>query len=609
MPLIPPYLIFFTVVLVVLPSIAAIFSRLSLYQHLVQEADKIKMLISGNTSVREPQTVINLKSRFKQASIQLDNVNTAALIDQVYSQEKIKVQFFPQKISCDQIDYFCRILPNLLLAFGLFGTFLGITISLLALSQTINQTTASNVTSLVAELEKPLQGMSIAFITSLTGLFVSVVLTIFNWLKNTSQAKYRLISSLEDYLDNIYQPTIDGHTRLDKAVDRMANLQNEFLTNFGKNVRDVVEQSLGKVAKEIAEENKKATELAIQVYEGFTVSSGTISAAATEFKIAGEELKAKSEIFKQAAETFEKSQFPQRLSDATADLANTQTRFSQSAASLAETVISIATVVSEVQRLGEEIRSVNQTSVQVLELHQTNQNSLYEIIPQLKQGATNLGRVTKKIDTLEEKIANKADSFNGVEVTLTELVGMVRSYTEGVNLGIESLGDRFILNLSEQLDINNQQFHTFVSKLEGYANQLNVKVDTLNLDLMELLKDNNAKATSEYKNVGDRFVSKLSEQLDINNQQFHTIVSNLKGYANQLNVKVDTLNLDLMELLKDNNAKATSEYKNVGDRLLGGIQQATQYNLNSYQNLGTKIQECIQQLSNIKEELSQLKKI
>jgi uncharacterized protein Yka (UPF0111/DUF47 family) len=544
MPFIPPYLIFFTIVLVILPSIAAFVSRRSLYQHLVGEADKVKMLIGGNKSVTEPQTVKNLKSRFKQASIQLDNVNTAALIDQVYSQEKIKVHFlvFTKEVSCDQIDYFCRILPNLLLAFGLFGTFLGITFSLSEINQTINQTTTSNVTTLLTKLNKTLEGMSIAFVSSLAGLFFSVLLTLFNWVKNTSQAKYRLISSLEDYLDNIYQPTIDGHTRLDKAVDRMANLQNEFLTNFGKNVRDVVEQSLGKVAKEIAEENKKANELAKQVYEGFTVSSGTISAAATEFKIAGEELKAKSEIFKQAAETFDKSQFPQRLSDATADLANTQTRFSQSAASLADTVISIATAVSEVQRLAEEIRSVNQTSVKVLELHQSNQNSLSEIIPQLKQGATNLGRVTKKVDNLEEKIANKADSFNKVEVTLTELVGMVRSYTEGVNLGIESLGDRFILNLSEQLDTNNQQFHTVVSNLEGYANQLNVQIDTL------------------------------------------------------------------MELLKDNNAKTTLEYKKVSDRLLGGIQQATEYNIKTSQSLGTKIQECIQQLSNIKEELSQIKK-
>jgi hypothetical protein len=68
-----------------------------------------------------------------------------------------------------------------------------------------------------------------------------------------------------------------------------------------------------------------------------------------------------------------------------------------------------------------------------------------------------------------------------------------------------------------------------------------------------------------------------------------------------------------MELLKDNNVKTTSEYKKVSDRLLGGIQQTTEYNIKNYQNLGTKIQEsvqqCIQQLSNIKEELSQIKKV
>jgi hypothetical protein len=68
MPPIPSNLIIFTLVLVILPSIAAIFSRWSLYQHLVGEADKVKMLISGNTSVREPQTLTNLKSRFRQAS-------------------------------------------------------------------------------------------------------------------------------------------------------------------------------------------------------------------------------------------------------------------------------------------------------------------------------------------------------------------------------------------------------------------------------------------------------------------------------------------------------------------------------------------------------------
>ncbi|MEI2581002.1 hypothetical protein [Scytonema sp. PRP1] len=518
MPSVPPYLIFFTLVLVVLPSIAAIFLRLVLYQHLVEEADKVKMLIDRNDSVTEPPIIKNLKTRFKEASSRLDHVNTAALIEQVYSQKNLKFNLiiFPKQIGCEQIDYFCRILPNLLLAFGLLGTFLGITMNLSALSQTINQTTASNVNSFVAELEKPLQGMSIAFTTSLMGILFSALLTVFNWSKNTSLAKFRLLSSLEDYLDNIYQPTIDGHTRLDKAVDRMASLQNDFLTNFGNNVRDVVEKSLGKVAKEIAEENKRANELARQVYESFTQSSGTISAAATEFKYASEELKEKAQIFKQAAEIFDNSQFPQRLSEATGDLARTQERFSQSAASLAETVISIATAVNEVQRcsqelinLGEEIKSVNQTSVSVLELHQNNQTSLGNIIPQLKQGANSFSKAINKLDNLEQRIVNKADSLN-------ELVETVVTYTEQVNSAIESL-----------IGTNNQKVETVIDKFEGYANELSIKIDTFRLDLMELMRNNNVKVTYEYKKMGDRLLGGMEETTEHNIKNYQLFMAQL----------------------------------------------------------------------------------
>ncbi|WP_414581885.1 hypothetical protein [Scytonema sp. PCC 10023] len=529
MPPVPPYLIFFTLVLVVLPSITVIFLRLALYRHLVEEADKVKMLIDGNKSVTEPPIIKILKSRFQEASSRLDHVNTAALIEQVYSQKNLKFNLiiFTKQIGCEQIDYFCRILPNLLLAFGLLGTFLGITMNLSALSQTINQTTASNVNSLVAELEKPLQGMSIAFTTSLMGILFSALLTVFNWSKNTSLAKFRLISSLEDYLDNIYQPTIDGHTRLDKAVDRMASLQNDFLTNFGNNVRDVVEKSLGKVAKEIAEENKRANELARQVYESFTQSSGTISAAATEFKFASEELKEKAEIFKQAAEIFDNSQFPQRLSEATGDLASTQERFSQSAASLAETVISIATAVNEVQRcsqelikLGEEIKSVNQTSVSVLELHQSNQTSLGNIIPQLKQGANSFSKAINRLDNLEQIIVNKADSLN-------ELVETVVTYTEQVNSAIESL-----------IGTNNQKVETVIDKFEGYANQLNVKIDTFKLDLMQLIKDNDIKVISEYKKMGDRLLGGLEETTEYNIKSYQFLIDKLIQQASEIKQEI-----------------------------------------------------------------------
>ncbi|MFM6099759.1 MAG: hypothetical protein ACKPCG_16715, partial [Dolichospermum sp.] len=274
---IPLYLILITVFLVVIPSLSTIVIRIYLYRYLIGLTDKVQRLIKTGIRGVQPKIIQTLEDRFEQASKQLEQVNTGALIDQIYSQETIK------GFTCEQIDYLCRILPNLLLAFGLLGTFLGITINLSTLSQTINQTNASDINNLVSELQKPLEGMSIAFTTSLTGLFFSALLTIVNFLFNSGFAKYRLISSLEDYLDNVYFPEVQGDTRLDKIVNKMVSQQDEFLTNFGETVRKAVEQSMGKVAKQIADGNKETTDLARQVYEKFTDAAGTISRAANEF--------------------------------------------------------------------------------------------------------------------------------------------------------------------------------------------------------------------------------------------------------------------------------------------------------------------------------------
>ncbi len=529
MPPIPLELIILTLLFVVLPSITTIFYRLALHRHLINVEEKVRRLINRQPSGQQPKIVDKLQERFKEASSNLDQVNTAALIDQIYSQEKVG------GFTCEQIDYFCRILPNLLLAFGLLGTFFGITINLGTLSQTINQTNSTNVSGLLAELKKPLEGMSIAFITSLTGLFFSTVLTLFNWLKNTSFAKYRLISSLEDYLDNIYHPKVQGDTRLDKIVNKMVSQQDQFLTRFGSTMRQAIEEPMKSVVKEMKQGNEEARHLATQVYERFYEAAGTISAAANEFKHIIDELNKKSDVFKQSAEIFAKSQFPQKLSAATGDLATIQERFSQSATSLAETTKFIQQAVVEVQRcsgeltaLGLDIKNSNQTAIQVLELHQNNQNSLGEIIPQLKQGANSFSRAINKLDKLEKEIVSKSETF-------TKLVELVKNHTEQTNLAVETLGDRLILNLSQQIDYNNQQIKTVANNFEGFANQFIVKMDMSKSDFIDIIQNNNDKFNTEYKNVSAMIIKGIIQQTEINKQGIEMLISNVQQFNQDVN--------------------------------------------------------------------------
>ena len=160
--LFPPYLIVLTLVLVIFPTVLAVGIRIALYKHIQKSTAKVNRLIRGESRGVQPKIISNLENRFKIASSQLDDVNTAALVDGLYHEEKFT--FMSKSLSCEKWDYFVRVLPNLLLAFGLLGTFLGITLNLTGISTLIDINNV-DVQSLGEKLKTPLESMGIAFPT------------------------------------------------------------------------------------------------------------------------------------------------------------------------------------------------------------------------------------------------------------------------------------------------------------------------------------------------------------------------------------------------------------------------------------------------------------
>ncbi len=366
--LLPSYLIVISIVLVILPTIAAILLRYSLYRHLQFLSTRVRRLLGGARQGEQPRIIENLEQRFQQASSQIEQVNTAALIEGIYSREQFS--FFGLSLRCEPIDYFCRILPNLLLAFGLLGTFLGITINLANISQTISQIEINDVRSLVQELNQPLQGMGIAFITSLIAVACSSLLTVVNFSWNTSLAKSAIINSLEDYLDNIYLPQLPARNPIGESIDRLVTEFGNFLSKFEDTVGQAIGQSVAVPIQQMVAENQKISKFAEQVYSGLIESSGSLEKSATSFR--------------QAANTIEQSKFAEKLSSATTDLAIAQNQFSQSSLVLKKSTQSIehtlGTVQSSVQKMleiGEEISEINKKYATMLALNQ-KQSALEE---------------------------------------------------------------------------------------------------------------------------------------------------------------------------------------------------------------------------------------
>lgn len=449
---IPNYLLFLTGTLVIVPTILAIILRVSLYWQLTVEIKELRELIApeGNPkpATNKKSTFIKkLEGRFSDASSKLEQANTGALIDQIYSGLKIyneiKIKKFSLSLvwpSREGVDYFCRVLPNLLLAFGLMGTFLGITINLVSLSATITQAGASDINSLVNALQRPLEGMGIAFTTSLAGLVCSALLTIANLIWNTTLAKYELVSLLEDYLDNIYQPTLQGQTRLDVIVKNMAATFDNFLIRFGDTVREGIESALAEKMEEIMAANLRAATLAEQVYSRLADASGTIATGADRLHIS-------ADIFAKAANTIQSSNFAQKLSEAVIRLDNIQNNFANNVhnfvkveGDFSESITNLMAITTSLGQSLKQIDMLDREMVSLLSKMSDSQDKSLKILQsivasnlQLSTPINLLGQTSKNTHKIDKNISSLGMLNIGGDLQLSKIINLLDQVSNATN--------------------------------------------------------------------------------------------------------------------------------------------------------------------------------
>lgn len=462
--LVPSYLAVFIVVLAVL-TVMAMLMRWAVYQYLQSLSDRVQRLVPNDNSTQKPKIVEEIERRLQESLPNLEKINTGAVIDRVYSQYLARTEWR---------DYVARSLPNLLLALGLLGTFVGMTINLTELSKTINEFGAGNIDDLVQQVQRPLQGMGVAFISSLTAVFCSAVLTGFNLVQNTTIAKSQLLSALADYADNIYLPSLGHRAPLEIAADRIEGSLERLAGALGEALKEAVETSLAGQINQMVEENKQANHLATQVYSRFLESANAMMSGAT--------------IFKESANIFERSQFAQKLSVATENLAHTIRELSRAAAVLNQAsstsslaVTSLQNSSEEMIRLGKEVAAVNEKSVQVLALTEGNQKYLADVVLQLQQATQIFHSVIRTLDLLQKRLDTRGDKLINVQGELSALVLALKDYTEEMAVGMQNMGDRLVVALNQQGAV------TPAAPVEARITSLNQELKTVRAQLAQVV--------------------------------------------------------------------------------------------------------------------------
>ncbi len=114
---------------------------------------------------------------------------------------------------------------SLFVTLGLFGTFLGLSLAVVSLTELIGYSNSTEWLSVLDSvgggLLSALSGMGVAFYTSLVGAGCSILLTILRTILNPQSAREKLETRLELWLDNEVAPTLaSGMARSDAGLVR-----------------------------------------------------------------------------------------------------------------------------------------------------------------------------------------------------------------------------------------------------------------------------------------------------------------------------------------------------------------------------------------------------
>ncbi|MGM0502890.1 MAG: anti-phage ZorAB system protein ZorA [Bacillota bacterium] len=429
-------------------------------------------------------------------------------------------EFITNNINIKLFNY----IPQLLIALGIFGTFLGLVLGLEGLEIENASQTQNSIKSLIS-------GVNLSFLTSLYGIAYSILFTFFQKLFIGNLVTE--VNALANQFDLIFPKNTqeDGvkelYNELEKQTSSMESMATDFAEVVDKKISATLEENLGPTLEKLGESAERLADISENTnqnaIEQLVENTGEIISEATQDEI---------------------SKLTDSLSGVTAKNEALFNNFAQS--------------ISKVEDLIDNQQQViEQTNDSAANVQQTNEN-VENIVGELEQS---LEKINSFSNTQQETI----DSF-------TQIMSDMKDYMEQ-----QSKSNQLIANtLEDNYEITKQQ-QELNEDLNNTTN--NLREVTNNLDpILNNLKDNMNEFDQLSENINKRLVSSISDL----EKHYDKINDALGVTLDGLELTVDKLDNNVLENLDDIN----QNYNHISEQLNEFSQQSTEL-INSLQEFSS----------------------
>ena len=524
--------------------------------------------------------------------------------------------------------------PNLLTSLGIFGTFAGIVVGLMAFD-------ANDIDGSVQGL---LNGLKTAFITSIIGIAASIfykLLHLTSWIRPSNQASAVSSATPEDILSAIR----DQKTSIDSlikaiggegdasVVSQMKLLRSDLSDNQKQslNFQKESSESLVKISEQLTAQQEAFSEFKDKLWIKMQDFADMLSKSATETVI--EALKQvitdfNNNLTEQFGENFK------QLNEAVKELVQWQENYKQQISEMTEQyklgVASISATEQSVSKISTESKVIPESMANLKEVMVVNQHQLAELERHLDafkdirdRAVEAVPEIRKQIDetvnTIAESVEKASSHYNQL---LTESDKYIQSHISSSN----ELLEKFVSNTNEGVSIIGEKLADSASKVEKVitegANDFTEKVHHTNSSLQttadhitsqtEMIKDHLKDTVEDLNNHVRNMINELVEDSKVLSATLvdanKALITDTSSVRDSVTQSIETLQKRLEASLEDVLASQTQHMNKVFSNIdaslkdqvgktgeavekqLAMIDQSMQQELNKVMNvMGTKL--------------------
>jgi len=295
--------------------------------------------------------VTSARTRYRRAAERIEEVDAQAIASGELSGFEV-IRIWKWRVNIGTFNELVTSAPGVFVTIGLLGTFIGLALNLGELSTILDSGDSSSSVSpgdLVERLGGVLAPMSTAFISSLGGVFFSLIFWILGLISGAGQILEETETLLTAYLEQVVQADCNRFSLMRASVERMELCLSEFMAKFSERVGNAIDKAITRKVDEVFEAIKRGSE-ALESY-------------AKAFDKGAQELHISGTAFYKAANIFAKSSFATDFGDSVSSLVNVSDQLSENAHELSTKIASLSERSDLIEKgWGETVSTINEYS-------------------------------------------------------------------------------------------------------------------------------------------------------------------------------------------------------------------------------------------------------